>query len=283
MSDNEKTNAREQDEQRDDAQSQELAEPVCNEIDKAYYDPLDHLEPLQQRFAQMKVTTTFSNAEIGRMLNLSNNKRYKWEKDKHVKAYIKQCQRKYGKAELAEAVKAQTKFIRENMFSELFTRFDDPDQALKSWIDERQQLGLEPPSLQEQVDFKARFAKNASFKDIMSIWEKTEKSTRLDANEPTEIRSEGSFEAKVLRQFSKHKTKAKKSKTFKDIASKAVEKGMSLEDYQKQLAAMDDAEDAEFERVDSDSEPIELELEEDSHDDEWEHEFTLEEWEIRKG
>lgn len=231
------------------------------------YEPLDHLSTLQQRFAMMQVTTTMTNAEIGRALGISNSTRYKWNKDEHVQAYIQACKVKYTDAQINETARMQVKYIRENLFKEMMDRMRDPEEALKEWIQRRHEMGLPEPSMQEITEFNRRFLGNVPFSELYKVWEKVEKSFRLDAGAATEITSEGDMVTEVRRKYARFREKAQSSKSYAEIAREAVAKGMTLEDYQRQLAAEDDG-------------VIEAEIVED--DDSGYDEVVLEEWEIRR-
>ena len=239
---------------------------ILNEIEQfqdKYYDPLDYLEPKQVKYIQLQVTTTMSPAQVSKALGVSAHLRRKWDKDPHVIEYKKNCMRQYTDQEIVDAARRQTMFIKEQMFNEIFERFQDPQEAFDEYFGKDAEV-----SASERAMFMARFAKFTDFDKVMKVWERVDKSFRLDSGQVTERKDENSIEVQARMRFESFKKKRVQRKSLEDKAAVVVEKGMSFEDFQKSLSE-EDKEVVEAEFVEDDGEEYE--------------EVHIEEWEIKRG
>ena len=130
-------------------------------------DLLQDLTVLEQRYCQLKVGSTFTDAKLAGLLGVNVRKIKKIAKKEAVKEMIKYQQRVVLANDI-ENVATQRRYLRENMFEEMASRFEEPDEDL-----------MEDMSPQERSTYLKRFAKNAEFKDIVKAYETVDKVANL--------------------------------------------------------------------------------------------------------
>lgn len=239
-------------------------------ISKSFYDPVEHIEPKQMKYVMMLVTTTMSEAEVGRALGVSDYLRRKWDKNEHIEEYKKQVMKRYDSEEIVEAARRQTLFIRSKMFDEVASRFEDPEEACREYFTDENGNPREP-SVQEKMAFLDRFAKFASFDKLMKTWKDVEKSFRLDAGQATERKDDTAIEHQIRARFTNFKNREAVRKNLDKSAEEAAEKGLTWEEFQ--ALNNEESEDSQEDEV-VDAEIVEPEEE---------YEVTIEEWEIKRG
>lgn len=125
---------------------------------------IQDLTPDQQKFAQLKVMSSMTDAEIATSLNLSQYRINKWKKETKVILYIKKLQVDQHKATRTATVQQMTT-VKDRIFTEIIKRFDsfDPDAYpadTPDWLLRK---------------YAERTAEMTSFRDIVKAYEVIDK------------------------------------------------------------------------------------------------------------
>jgi len=125
------------------------------------YDPLDYLSTKGQKIANLKILTSLTDGQIAKRLGLTTTSYKKIINDPHYSNFLKQLQHKLNGDDFGKMVKAQERFLRDRMFQEVASRFEEPNP----------EEDLSPDaSMEERAMYAKRFAKNSEFKDLLRVW-----------------------------------------------------------------------------------------------------------------
>lgn len=122
-------------------------------------DLLNKVSAAEQKVAQLKVTTSLTNKEIAKACKMSIRKLNKCLKDENVQLMMKHYQRTLLVNDI-EITKQQNALLREKMYSELHSRFEEPD------LEELEDM----EGVTERKIYLQRYAKFANFKDFAKIF-----------------------------------------------------------------------------------------------------------------
>ena len=252
--------------ERDDA----MVKPEENESEAL--TPLDedlygHLSPKQQKFVLRRVLTDLSDYEIGEQLGISDYMVRKWRKDPYVIEYEKQTMASLNDQELLNQHKRQNRWLRERMFEELASRFEDFDDAYQ-----REFAGVpeEDISIQEKVQFKERFAKFTDFKNFFKLWDKTDKHTRLDDGEATDRTERSEIQHSVRKKYEELTIMRRTRNKLTNKADETAETGDNFDEFEE-AAVEKGSEEPESEKPELvEADPVD--------EGDWEEEIEIEEW-----
>jgi len=135
-------------------------------ISDSSYNPLDHLCLKAQKVANLKLLTNLADSQIAKRVGLSTRKYNELISDIHFENFVKQLQHKLDDQDFGKLVKAQERHLRDRMFEEVASRFEDPDPDNDLPKD---------ATIEERAMYAKRFAKNSDFKDLMRIWSQMDK------------------------------------------------------------------------------------------------------------
>ena len=91
------------------------------------YRPTDYLEPIQIKFAQLKVmTASRTDEEIAERLKIDPKRIRLWKKNKHFIAYSNQLKSKISDQDVFERMKKQHIDLMDLTYTEAMTRYEDP-------------------------------------------------------------------------------------------------------------------------------------------------------------
>lgn len=134
------------------------------------------VNPLEQKYAQMVVLSPQKKrAEIAKELGIPSRKVAQFERNENVQRLIKHYQQMLINRDAQHAVN-QILWLRERTFEELVDRFEEPD------MDDLPK----DASQAEKLMYLRRFAKNASFKDLVGIFKQLNDIAGLSLDEADE-------------------------------------------------------------------------------------------------
>jgi hypothetical protein len=125
---------------------------------------IQELTPQQQRFAQLVVMSSMTDAEIAKSLRRPKAELSRWRKDPTVMTYIKKLQIDQHKATRQQSIQ-QLSTIKDRVFAEMMDRFDGFD--LKDLPDDT------PEWLVKK--YAERTAKFAPLRDLSRVFEQIDK------------------------------------------------------------------------------------------------------------
>lgn len=160
---------------------------------------IESLSPDQLKFARMFVTTSMSAQDVGAHLGVSKRKVGRWKNDDNVKLYMDHLKKRLHQDDLENA-KAQNRFLREQMWKELSTRFEKFDEdKLPDDI-----------SVTEKTMRMKRHAEFAEFKDLMKLFKDVDDRTQRDSENSQESIERDEFVRNVRRRFHKRTLRRKR-------------------------------------------------------------------------
>jgi len=138
------------------------------------YDPLAFIPSEAQHYVRIKTTTTtLSDKDIAKMLNVSIERVRSWKKNDHVINYAYLCKKDSHDQEFLKRVKRQNQQILDKTYNELMSRFEAPPT-----------IGLASDATDEQRKMeRERYAHNARFIDIVKAYDVIGKQARNDLPE----------------------------------------------------------------------------------------------------
>lgn len=239
-------------------------ERQIDDIEDKIYEPVKELSPVEQKFAIMRVTTPMDRFQVGDVLGLSDSQRRRIQKKDEVKKYMKYCQSKREEQQYLEMQKQERRSIRDQLYSEIMDRMFYDEEDIED-------IYPDGATEKEKEEWRQRYAKFAKFKDIMKIWDKVDKATKLDEGDVTERIDDNSIENKMKEEFKEYQKKRKEKVLGDEVEVEGFE---SIDEFarkakQKQQEK-EDVKEADYEEVGEENNQSETDEGSDTNLDEFE-------------